>query len=1191
MIKKIMLNIKSKALKFFAGLMVAAFVLTAVQSASAATVSFSSTVVKKGALKADVMTLQSSLNAILGANLAAPLVVDGLYGAKTTAAIKQFQAWVNTQGGTTLTVDGIAGPLTLGKIVAVMAGTSNGGTNPCPAGAMYNPQTGALCSGSQPSQPQSGPVAVSLATDNPGAGSSVVTGQATADLAHFTFTGTGTITSIQLQRTGVSTSSTLQSVYLYQGATRLTDSATVNTNGIITFNGLNLMVNGSTTVSVKADIQSGSTASGQTVGVALTGYMVSGATAMTAANVSGNVMTVSNGNGILAGVSMTGTTTPSSTQSVNAGVSNYVLWSTPVQVNTRAVLLKGATFHFIGSAPMDSLQNIKLYVNGLPVSTASGVNSLGYIVFDLSATPLTLNTGSSTVDVRADIVKGSARSFNLTLQNAADFMTTDSQLGVNVAVCTSGCGGATPSFSQVAASNISVNAGSVSVSIDPTFQNMTNVTGGATNTTIGKFKLTAYGEDVKVQTISITPNVASGVAAGSSDLNSLNNVSLYFNGSQVGSSTNWTSGAIVFQLGSSMIIPAGKDSSLEVRADVQTSDNYNFTSGTVTVALNTGVNNGQGMSSLDSSIDVPPATVTTAGLTIATGTLAVAANPAYTAQTVSPNQAGVKIGSFVLQNQSSSESVRVTNLAVSIALGAGAGSTNYSNLRTSETSGSGATPINPATAAASGTSLNNFSVDFTLAPGATKTVDVFADVGAAAGTTVTATVSLTPTALGVSSNVNVTPSAATGQLITVATGTFGNAGVIVSSSTQPQYIAAGSTGAVDATKATFNFKATSGTATISELKFLVSTTSSHASVSSVRVGTVTAPVVNGVAYLTGLNISVPNGGAGVNVDAFMTYGPVGTNGNTSGDESFVEMTYIKYSIGGSTTTTVGGQSTLTDNSVLGVTSTTPAAAGSTGTITLATAGDSNKFQPGMLVVIDRATTDALVQVQSVSTGSFVGYTITAGSGAVSSSNIYFYSIPQVAAYSSAANNCPALSDAGVTAAATTYMDCMSIVGSKPTLGVVDASSQLVNGLVKVGSVTVAADSHGDIALNTLPLNFTSTGNVSIASGTNNVVVKNAADQSTVTTTNDTLAVTAGSSDNTTVTFTGGYTVTAGSTVTLDVYVTAATVTNGPGANALSMALYTASGLTWTDVAGSGATGAESGTLLYNYPTNSSVIND
>jgi hypothetical protein len=1136
-----------------------------------------------------VRELQLRLNQEVGTTLPGTTY----FGSLTRSAVQSYQ----TMKGIT-PVSGYVGPLTRAALNGSTPSTPSTGplcpngmtlASNCTVAPSTTPSTGPLCPNGMTlasncttapgTTTQTGPVVAMLAATTPGS-TVLVSGQATADLAHISLNGNGTVTSMTFQRTGISTSSTLTSVYLYDGVTRVSDSATVNTNGVISFNGLNIMVSGSKTISVKADIQSGSTPSGQTVGVTLTG-MTSNGTA-SAANVAGNLMTISNGTSILAAVNMTGTTTPSSAVSINAGVTGYTLWSNTVQVNTRAVWLKGAQFRFIGSAPTDSLQNINMYVDGVSVATSTGVNASGYLAFDLSSAPKSLGTGSHTIDIRADIIKGSARSFNLSLQNAGDFMVTDSQLNVNVALCTTTCS-TTPTFSTSSASTITVNPGSVTVSIDPTFTSMSNVTGGATNTVIGKFKMKAYGEDVKVNTLSVTPNVASGVASGSSDLNSLNNVTLYFNGSQVGSSANWTSGAMTFTLGSSLIIPAGMDSILEVRADVVTSDSVNFTGGTVTVALNAGTNNGQGMASLDSTIDVPPTTVTTSGLTIATGTLAVSANSGFTAQTVNPNSVNQKIGSFTLQNQSSSEGVRITNLKVDLDMTTIA-STNISNLRTSETSGSGSTPINPATGDATTDSVNNFSVDFTLAPGATKTIDVFADLGAATSGDVT--VGLTPTALGANSNVNVTPSEATGQVITISSGTFANAGVIVSSTSAPQYVPAGGTGATDATVVRYNLKSVNGSATISELKFRV-TTSTGVSVSSVRIGSVSAPVVSGVAYLTGLSLTVPSGGAGLNVDAYLSYGAVGTNGNTSGAESFAEMTYIKYVIGGTTSTTVGGQTTITDNTVLAVAASgTIAAVGSTASLTFDTTA---KMQPGMMIVIDHGTTDSVGVVQSITSSTVaVVQTVFLGTAAIAGTeNTYFFSVPQSTVYASTANNCSmTLAVAGTTVAvgSTSGTDCMSIVGSRPTLGVIDSSTQLANSLVKVGSVTVTADSHGDIAINALPITLSSIG--ATACTTCTVVVKNAGDNSTLTTTNTTLTYAGGASDETVITFTGGYAIAAGQTVTLDIYTTPIST---DADDSLTMSLTTPASFLWTDSAGNGSAGAETGALLTTYPTTTSTI--
>jgi hypothetical protein len=525
-------------------------------------------------------------------------------------------------------------------------------------------------------------------------------------------------------------------------------------------------------------------------------------------------------------------------------------------------------------------------------------------------------------------------------------------------------------------------------------------------------------------------------------------------------------------------------------------------------------------------------------------------------------------------------------------------------LKTSETTGSGSTPINPTSAAAAATSSNNFPVNFVLAPGETKVLDIFADIGSSTGSL---TADLLITAIGASSNVtlcssttsggsvngcNVGPGTrATGQTITVQTGTFANAGLIVSSTSSPQYIASAGTSAVDASKASYNLKSTNGSAVVTELKFRV-TTSSGLSVSSVKVGSVTGTVVSGVAYLTGLNIAVPNGGSGVNVDAFMTYGPVGTNGNTSGAESFVEMTYIKGTIGGTSFTTTGGQTTLASNTVVATTASgTIAAVGSTASITVASTA---KLQPGMMVVFDHATTDSVGVVQSITSSTVaVVQTVFLGTAALAGTeNVYFFSVPQSSPFASTVNNCSmTLAVAGTTVAvgSTSGTDCMSIVGSKPALAVVDLSTQLTNGLVKLGSVTVTADSHGNVAVENLPVLITSTGVVTIASGTNNIVVKNAADNSTVNTTNDNLTVTAGSNDTATITFTGGYTVTTSPSVTFDIYVTAATVSGAAGSTSLTMQLGAAASFTWTDVAGNGTTGAESGTLLLNYPTTTSTI--
>src|SRR5260221_306816 len=152
------------------------------------------------------------------------------------------------------------------------------------------------------------------------------------------------------------------------------------------------------------------------------------------------------------------------------------------------------------------------------------------------------------------------------IQNAADLSITDPQIGVNIAAT------GIPNTSGT----ISINTGSGTLVIDPTFQQLTNITGGASNVVIGRFKAHAYGEDVKVQSFSVTPVLSSMTPAA----NGLQNVTLYFNGSQVGTQVaTWTAGAITFQLGSQMILPAGVDSWIEVRSDLRDQAGTNYTAG------------------------------------------------------------------------------------------------------------------------------------------------------------------------------------------------------------------------------------------------------------------------------------------------------------------------------------------------------------------------------------------------------------------------------------------------------------------------------------------------------------------------------------------------------------------------------------------------------------------------------------
>ncbi|MEK9130411.1 MAG: hypothetical protein AAB526_03400 [Patescibacteria group bacterium] len=870
---------------------------------------------------------------------------------------------------------------------------------------------------------------------------SIINSQATAGLLDVTFTGTGTVNSVTLKRSGNSGQNTLTNVYLYDGVTRLTDGYSFNNNGEIVMNNLNLAVSGSKTVSVKADVSSTATANASSIAIALTSF--SSGTTVNTVNVVGNTMTIAVGD--LATASFAPNTVAAT--SVNAGVSAYTFWSAPIQVNTRALTLKSVAFRMIGSAPSDALSNIKLTIDSVDttkVGVVTNIQGTTYVVFDLTGAAQTLSTGSHTLDVRAKIDKGSSRTVQLSLQQAADLMITDPQAGVNVAVS-----GIMPNN----AGTITINAGSLSASIDSTFNAMTTTVGGASNVAIAKYKVHAYGENVKISSIQVLPVLTGTTPAAAG----LDNVTLYYNGSQI-TQQDWTSGALTFSLGSQVIVDAGTDGIIEIRSDIKTNAAVNYTAGDVSVNLVVGTSNAQGESSF-TLINTPA--VAGNALTVQIGNLATSKNTSYANQNVNANTVGVKIGSFRMQNQSSSESVRITNLRVD--LSGTAALTNFTNLKISEV----ADPIQPQIA-------NNFSVDFTLAPAANKTIDVFADTGVAiTGNIVSA---LTVSSRGVTSGVIATSAVITGQTATLAVGTIGTIPTATSSSTVAQLIAAANGGALDATKAVYNFTSTGAASTITELKFAVT---GEGTVDKVKVGSVEAFINTGIAYLTGLNLLVPVGGDGLNQEVSVSYTTVGEGGIASTTNSAITLTYVKYTSGNTTTAFV----------------------------------------------------------------------------------------PSVVA------------------------PTMILVGSKPEFTVIDSAETLINGLVKIAEITVKADAKGSIKIGKLPISVTSTGVAAVATGANNIIVKDTSEV-VVPTTNTGLAVAAGGTGVDTIIFgtttATSYSVAAGASKTFRIYTTPSLVGGAVGTTSLSTKLGVNTLVEWYDVAGNNAA-LINASKVFNYPTNTSVI--
>ncbi len=795
-----------------------------------------------------------------------------------------------------------------------------------------------------------GNVTATLSTDSPAGSPTIVAGQSSADIGNFTFNGTGTVTSLTFTRLGVSNNSAIDNVYLYEGGSRLTYGSSVTQNNTVSFSNANglFTVNGPTEIMVKADIDSNTTSNisaGQTIGFQLTSGMT-GTTAIAGVPVSSNLSSVAIATNLAKVTIGTGSSapygvTPTTGATVNAGTSNYVLWSSPISVANHGVTIGGASFQYLGSAPASAFANFKLYLDGAQVATSSGVNTSNYVTFSL-ATPVAVTTGSHTLEVHADIVGGSNRNAQLTLQNGSDLVLTDTNYNVNVTPINS----QSPTsgyFSPVPAASVAINTGTLSITQDPAFNNTTNIPAGATSQVIGSFQLQSYGENVQINSLAVQPTIGATVSGTTPSSNptlasgsctagtncSLNNVSLFLNGAQVGNTQNWSgTGVLNFNFGSSFVITAGAPTIFQVKADLQNTSGISYTAGQVNATLNAGSSNVQGRTSLNTT-STPAITGQT--LTIGGSNGVVSINTALSSSTILSNSTAQRIGSFIVQS-GSAEGLRLnsatitfpgtvnSNSSANTLTTGGTVFTSLNNLKLVVSNCSGSTytanPINPS-------SSNAFSLSCNVAANGTSIVDVYADIGNATGYV---TPVLTLVGQGQSSNTSFTPGAVNGQTMHVTTGSVAVPTLGASSAVSALVASAVTPTQGPATSAAFNFVSTVGTGTISEMWVNVYDatgtsydSSTTAPVTQITVSgpgangttsTGTAPVVyvtagSGNAYatahVTGLNIQVPVGAAGQDVSITPTFNFVGTNGLTSGKGVEFGTIEYKYQTGSSTT--------------------------------------------------------------------------------------------------------------------------------------------------------------------------------------------------------------------------------------------------------------------------------------------------
>lgn len=633
-----------------------------------------------------------------------------------------------------------------------------------------------------------GSVNAALASDTP-ASTTVISrvgagtfGQIAADIAHFTFTGNGTVNGLTFKRIGVSDTGTMTNVYLYDGANRLTDSSTVSSDSTISFangNGL-FTVNGSKTISVKADIDHD--VSGQTVGIQLVSGTLSNGSLGGSLPASGNLMSVSSSSNLA--TARFGTVTPSGTPTTDP-TTGLTVWQSQLTVNTHDLNLTRMTLREVGSINSTNIGNFKLVVDSNQVASVSNLDANGLVNFNVSPAK-TLAQGVHTVKVLADVTGGSSRTFSFSLRNRADIGLVDTTFGVEVGLDNTGVN--TPNLPITA--GVFTVSGSSTTNNNLVFTKATDSPSGDVMTNgrdvvLGKWTVNAYGEAVKVETLNATATLAGtqgtvgGVANQAVTIANLRNGRLMINGSQYGATQNFVVAGTTYTV--NYTFPVGTPTTVELRADIYGTDTAAnpdwtgaLTAGTIRPTIvqpdagngfSTG--NGQGVTS-SNTIDVPGSDVDAGTVNIVTGAISMAANSNYGAQTTTVPQTNYKVASFNLTG-SSTEDVNIDTISVDFTRSAVTFPLNSLTNITLKYAGTAESQVKTTLSDAAATANASWSVSHVLAKNAIVPIEIYANINSTptVGNIHTdATVSGTTAASGVAANTG----AIAGQTITVGSG-------------------------------------------------------------------------------------------------------------------------------------------------------------------------------------------------------------------------------------------------------------------------------------------------------------------------------------------------------------------------------------------------------------------------------------
>ena len=593
------------------------------------------------------------------------------------------------------------------------------------------------------------------------------------------------IDQLKVRRGGtVASDGAFSSVALLDAATglRIDNTKTLNSEHMATFN-KDIVVPAGTTKSIYLVGNMGSLASyaGEIPTLDLYSMTLAGSASVVGSlPVVGNYQTL-NGTITPGALSVSNGSNNPDAATQKIGTTNYTLSGIQLVANSvEDFHVSQITFDQGGTASDSDVSNLDILVDDVLKGTVTSPND-GKVSFTFNPPVLVEKGKTVQIDLRGDLVDGSARTVRFDIEDESDIRAVGQLYGSEVKVADGGNGATTDAEPFWTAPVTTIDQGSLRIA--PATLSAANIPEDDDQIVLGKFEFEAKGEAVEITSLPIGFTVSSSTGTG---VREITNVAVYDeNGSIVAGPIDatrkfYTSNSAVHQATSTdtITVPSGTHYYTikgDLDADFETND-------TIVVHIKPSQVTSKGETTGLSVTPTPGTEQSSATMTVQSASIAVSVGNTPIAQNV---VAGTKQHTFAninLSTNSSGEDIKVTTLKVQVDCLATCSPSNFSNWSIYDGSTELSTTNDPdsqtttkTTAADDATSTFTFTTPLVIAKGTTKTLAVKADISNSTSNNSTITVgiedttSATITAKGNSSanDASLTISVSAGQTQTI----------------------------------------------------------------------------------------------------------------------------------------------------------------------------------------------------------------------------------------------------------------------------------------------------------------------------------------------------------------------------------------------------------------------------------------